>query len=281
MFLQHLRENNLPLDYGWANKSNNNHYNLKHTSNECLCIQCQVGEWNVSFTATLATRTFRSLPPWRVLLKDTSNPETSCSLKPISRAQQSHCSILNQSRSIISISNPFRRHTYVGEEEGLHFSSNRKCPPWHAVTPRHREWRRNRQFYCSKIKQSQVTRKATKIRKRFNSKLCHGQIEKKASMSARKTHCPREMHFLGLVTEYLLSKLQHKKKEKKNRQKYDQPIGLGHPSRWRLADAFLCSYWLSIRMPVKHWLLFRATGRACEENKSWKFNGVLLWHIFN
>ena len=33
-----------------------------------LCI-CRFGDWNFSYSATLATKTFRLLPPWRVLLK--------------------------------------------------------------------------------------------------------------------------------------------------------------------------------------------------------------------
>ena len=32
------------------------------------CI-CRFGDWNFSYTATLATKTFLLLPPWRVLLK--------------------------------------------------------------------------------------------------------------------------------------------------------------------------------------------------------------------
>ena len=40
----------------------------KHTSSAFLCI-CRFGDWNFSFTATLATKTFRLLPPWRVILK--------------------------------------------------------------------------------------------------------------------------------------------------------------------------------------------------------------------
>ena len=40
----------------------------KHTSSAFLCI-CRFDDWNFSYTATLATKTFRSLPPWRVILK--------------------------------------------------------------------------------------------------------------------------------------------------------------------------------------------------------------------
>ena len=38
----------------------------KHTSS-AFCI-CRFGDWNFSYTATLATKTFRLLPLWRVLL---------------------------------------------------------------------------------------------------------------------------------------------------------------------------------------------------------------------
>ena len=40
----------------------------KHNRSTFLCI-CRFGDWNFSYTATLATKTFRLLPPWRVLLK--------------------------------------------------------------------------------------------------------------------------------------------------------------------------------------------------------------------
>ena len=40
----------------------------KHNRVAFLCI-CRFGDWNFSYTATLATKTFRLLPPWRVLLK--------------------------------------------------------------------------------------------------------------------------------------------------------------------------------------------------------------------
>ena len=40
----------------------------KHTSRAFLCI-CRFGDWNFSYTAPLATKTFRLLPPWRVILK--------------------------------------------------------------------------------------------------------------------------------------------------------------------------------------------------------------------
>ena len=40
----------------------------KHNRSVFLCI-CRFGDWNFSYCATLATKTFRLLPPWRVLLK--------------------------------------------------------------------------------------------------------------------------------------------------------------------------------------------------------------------
>ena len=40
----------------------------KHNHSAFLCI-CRFGDWNFNYTATLATKTFRLLPPWRVLLK--------------------------------------------------------------------------------------------------------------------------------------------------------------------------------------------------------------------
>ena len=40
----------------------------KHNRSAFLCI-CRFGDWSFNYTATLATKTFRLLPPWRVLLK--------------------------------------------------------------------------------------------------------------------------------------------------------------------------------------------------------------------
>ena len=51
VFILHLHEDNLPLWLRQANQSNNNHF--KHTSCAFLCI-CQFGDWNFSFTTTMA-----------------------------------------------------------------------------------------------------------------------------------------------------------------------------------------------------------------------------------
>ena len=66
---------NTRITYG----SNNNHFKntpRKAVAGVFLCF-CQFGGWNFSFTATLATKTFRLLPPWQVLLK-TKFPPSSC-----------------------------------------------------------------------------------------------------------------------------------------------------------------------------------------------------------
>ena len=50
----------------------------KHKRGAFFCI-CRLGDWNFSYTATLATKTFRLLPPWGVLLKRFFEPCSSWS----------------------------------------------------------------------------------------------------------------------------------------------------------------------------------------------------------
>ena len=64
--------NRTRFDCQFARPFSHRHESFSHDSSffffAFLCI-CQFGNWNFSFTATLATKTFRLLPPWRVLPK--------------------------------------------------------------------------------------------------------------------------------------------------------------------------------------------------------------------
>ena len=63
-----LHEDKLPLWLSYIDKPIKQQSLQKQTRGAFLCI-CRFGDWNFSYTATLATKTFRLLPPWRVLLK--------------------------------------------------------------------------------------------------------------------------------------------------------------------------------------------------------------------
>ena len=63
-----LHEDKLPLWLSYIDKPIKQQSLQKHNRSEFFCI-CRFGDWNFSYTATLATKTFRLLPPWRVLRK--------------------------------------------------------------------------------------------------------------------------------------------------------------------------------------------------------------------
>ena len=63
-----LLEDKLPLWLSYIDKPIKQQLLQKQTRGAFLCI-CRFGDWNFSYTATLATKTFRLLPSWRVLLK--------------------------------------------------------------------------------------------------------------------------------------------------------------------------------------------------------------------
>ena len=65
MFFSYTRIN---CRFGLALKPIKQQSLQKHNRSAFLCI-CRFGDWNFNYTATLATKTFRLLPPWRVLLK--------------------------------------------------------------------------------------------------------------------------------------------------------------------------------------------------------------------
>ena len=63
-----LHEDKLPLWLSYIDKPIKQQSLQKHNRSAFLCI-CRFGDWNFSYTATLATKILRLLPPWRVLLK--------------------------------------------------------------------------------------------------------------------------------------------------------------------------------------------------------------------
>ena len=66
--------------YGLEKPINQTITTSRHTNSAFLCI-CQFGDWNFSFTATLAPKTFRLLSPWWVFLKTFFEPWSLLRLK--------------------------------------------------------------------------------------------------------------------------------------------------------------------------------------------------------
>ena len=112
-----LHEDKLPLWLSYIDKPIKQQSLQTQTRGAFLCI-CRFGDWNFSYTATLATKTFRLLPPWRVLLKRFFEPCSSdtCLSKSEQQLRSSSSTLSSSDSSGAWISNHFRIQVRSADE---------------------------------------------------------------------------------------------------------------------------------------------------------------------